>query len=129
VETLTLDRRLVTFRATDAFAVEAYRVSRTLRGSRAVDGLADEIRRTAMRSGGAVVAASGSDAGGEAERRHLERARAAMYEGRYYLHLARRFGMIDLKCYRNLTLRQDAALRELDTLLQRFGAAADRAPP
>ncbi len=112
------DRRMTAFKATDAFAVDAYGVARWLKGGRE-NGLAAEIRRTAVISGGAVVAASGSAPGGPQERGHLERARSALIEGRYYLYLARRFGLLDLKRYRALTLRQDAALRELETLLRR----------
>ena len=114
------------FKATDAFAVDAYAVARWLKGGRE-EGLAAEIRRTAVLSGGAVVAASGSVPGGDQERRHLERARSALIEGRYYLYLARRFGLLDLKRYRGLTLRQDAALRELEAMLGRPGAVGSTA--
>jgi hypothetical protein len=65
-----------------------------------------------------VVAASASAPGGEQEQEHLERARVALVEGRYYLYLARRFGLLDPKRYRALTSRQDAALRELQALLK-----------
>jgi len=102
------------FKATDAFTVEAYRVAGRVKN----DGLAGEIRRTVIRSGGALVAASASAPGGSLEREHLERACASLAEGRYYLYLARRFGVLDPKRYRALTLRQDAALRELQLLLQ-----------
>ena len=108
------DARMSAFKATDAFAVEAYRVAGRVKN----DGLAVEIRRTVIRSGGALVAASASAQGGPLEREHLERARASLAEGRYYLYLARRFGVLDLKRYRALTVRQDAALRELQDLLQ-----------
>lgn len=112
------DQRMSIFKATDAFAVDAYSAARWLKGERGT-GLAAEIRRTAVASGGAVVAASASDPGGEQERRHLQRARAALIEGRYYLYLARRFGLLDSRRYRALTTRQDAALRELEALLRR----------
>jgi four helix bundle protein len=112
------------FKATDAFAVDAYTAARWLKGERG-SGLAAEIRRTAVASGGSVVAASASEPGGEQERRHLRRARLALIEGRYYLYLARRFGLLDQRRYRALTARQDAALRELDAVL----AAGDRQPP
>ena len=116
MDTLTRDSRIRAFRATDAFAVEAYEVARHLVGS-AHGGLAREIRRTAVRSGGAVVAASANARGGAAERGLLERARDDLIESRYYLYLARRFGALDAKRYRALTARQDVALRELDGLL------------
>ena len=116
------DRRMIMFKATDAFAVDAYSAARWFKGEHGA-GLAAEIRRTAVTSGGAGVAASASEPGGKQERRHLLRARAALIEGRYYLYLARRFGVLDLKRYRALTTRQDAALRELDALLRELPAA------
>lgn len=114
--TLAGDRRVRAFRATDAFALETYRVSRTVDETQH-RALLDEIRRTAVRSGGALVAASGAASGGPTERRFLERARSGLLQGRYYLYVARRVGLLDLKRYRGLTVRQDAALRELDVLL------------
>jgi four helix bundle protein len=115
--TLRSDRRLQVFRTTDAFAVEAFRAASDIR-SRAAAHVAGEIRRTAVTAGGAVIAASSCREGIEAERGHLERARTALYESRYYLHLARRFGWLDAKRYRALTLRQDAAVRGLDGLIR-----------
>ena len=116
------DARLLAFRATDAFTVEAYRVAGTLKHPL----LGDEIRRSAVRSGAAIVAASNSPPGSAQEREGLERARAGLAEGRYFLYLARRFGMLDLRRYRALTVRQDAALRELQEALTgiRGGSAA-----
>ena len=70
-----------------------------------------------MAAGSAVVAASAYADGGPEERAFLRRARRALFESRYYLHLARRFGWLDGRRYRALTLRQDAAVRELDTVL------------
>ena len=113
------------FRATDAFTVEAYRIAGMLKHS----DLAAEIRRTVVRSGGSLVAASASEPGGELEREHLERARSSLAEGRYYLYLARRFGILDPKRYRSLTVRQDAALRELQELLLGRPARRTRPPP
>ena len=89
--TLNRDRRVRAFRAADEFALETYRVSRTL-NQRLHPGLIDEIRRAAVRSGGALVAASGSSSGGAVERRLLEQARTGLLEGRYYLNIARRIG-------------------------------------
>ena len=105
------------FKATDSFAIDAYSASRSLKGGKG-RLIASEIRRTAVESGGAVVAASASEPGGEQERRHLQRARASLMESRYYLYLARRFGLLDLKRYRLLASRQDAALRELESFLR-----------
>ncbi len=110
---------MVAFRATDAFAVEAYRASSAM--ARRADPLATEIRRMAVASGGAIVAASASDAGGAEERTHLKRARATLLEGRYYLYLARRFGLLDPRRYRTLTVRQDAAMREIERMLRKGG--------
>lgn len=116
--TLTLERRLVAFRATDSFAVEAYRAATSMRAGPSAP-LADEIRRTALAAGGAVVAASASEGCTAVEREHLARARSALIEGRYYLYLARRFGLIDGKLYRTLTMRQDSAIRELEAAIVR----------
>jgi len=127
VDALARDPRLRAFRATDAFALEVYRVARTLRVSDHGE-LVDEMRRTAVRSGGAPVAASASPPGGLDERRLLERARRVLIESRYYIYLARRIGILDVKLYRGLTGRQDIALRELDGLLTP-GRVAPRPPP
>ena len=126
METLTSelrkdDPRVRAFRATDAFAVEAYRAAAAMRPG----GLADEIRRTAIAAGGALVAAAATDCGGDDEKRQVDRARTALTEARYYLYLARRFGLLDARSYRALTLRQDAALRELDS----GGTLRARRPP
>jgi four helix bundle protein len=116
VEALRTDRRVSAFKTTDAYAVEAYRVASAL-PSRSGAGLAEEIRRAAVAAGGAVVAASAYSDGGVEERAFLRRARRALFESRYYLHLARRFGWLDARRYRSLTRRQDAAIRELDSVL------------
>ncbi len=110
MEALALDRGLGAFRATDGFAVEAYRAAAALRG----DALAGEIRRTAIAAGAAVVAASAAAPGSGAAAEHLDRAREALIEGRYFLYLARRFGLLDARQYRSLSLRQDSALREIE---------------
>jgi len=115
------------FKAADAFAVEAYRVSIALPSSTA-QGLIEAIRGVALRSGGALVAASERPAGCAGERRLLERARSALIEGRYYLYLARRLGLLDVKRYRGLTVRQDAALRELGLLLQTHDELPEQPP-
>jgi hypothetical protein len=102
------------FRAVDAFAVEAYRAAGTIRQA----ALGEEIRRAAVRSGAALVAASACMAGSRRQRDSLERARDGLHEGRYFIYIARRFGMLDTRRYRALNLRQDAALRELQLLLR-----------
>jgi len=110
------DRRLRAFRATDAFALEAFQAVRVL-GKSEGEMLAREIRRVAARSGGSLVAASAAAPGGDAERRGLEVARSGLLEVRYYLYLARRLGFLDIKRYRSLVTQQDAALREVESLL------------
>lgn len=119
-----LERHVRAFRATDAFAIEAFQAARAM-GREDGDGLAREIRRTAARSGGALVAASAGADGRPHDRRALEAARAGLLELRYYLYLARRLGALELKRYRQLAARQDAALREIDGLL----GPTERAPP
>ena len=114
--------KLRAFRATDEFTLEAFRAARRLKTGDG-EGLAQEIRRTAAQSGGAVVAATSSPPGGEVERRFLETARHGLVEGRYYLYLARRLGLLDLRRYRGLAARQDAALKEVEALL------SPRTPP
>jgi len=109
------DSRMRVFKTTDAFAVEVYKSCHTF--GQAGSGLAREMRRAALRSGGSLVAASSFEPGGVEEFRHLQTARSALSESRYYLSLARRFGLIDLKKYRALTRRQDAALKELRQIL------------
>ena len=128
MDAVSPDQRLGAFRATDAFALEAYRLAGGLRGGGAA-GLADEIRRSAVTSGGAIVAASASARGSEAERLHLERARTALMESRYYLYVARRFAMLDPKTYRALAARQDSALRELEGVLGPVSAPRATRPP
>jgi len=120
------DPRVTLFKAADAFTHEAYKICGAFSGAVGLE-LAKEIRRVALRSGGALVAASGSVPGGAEERELLLRARTALIEGRYYVYLARRFGMLDVRGYRSLTTRQDAALRELGQLLP--SAAAEALPP
>ncbi len=122
------ERRLRAFRATDAFALEAYRAAIGLSRSDG-ESLGVEIRRAVARSGGALVAAACSPVGGEGERRCLEAARAALAEARYFLYLARRLGVLDLKRYRALSAQQDAALREVDALVSRPGLPGCPRPP
>ena len=124
---LSGDRRVRAFKATDAFAVEAYRLSASWPSSAPSD-VVQAIRRVALRSGASLVAATANPVGGPDERRLLERARSELSEGRYYLYLARRLGLLDMKRYRGLTARQDVALRELDSLLQ-LPAPAEQNPP
>jgi len=127
MDTLTSERRLSAFRATDAYAIEAYRLTVTLEGRGA--GLPAEIRRTVVRCGGALVAASAAPEGSVAEREQLSRAQLALAESRYHLYLARRFGLLDRRRYRSLTVRQDAAMREISSLIgERLEGGTGRFP-
>jgi four helix bundle protein len=128
VDFLSGDLRKKAFKAADAFALEAYRVADVLPTSGPTE-LVQVIRRVALRSGGAVVAASANPPGGPDERRLLERARAELIEARYYLYLARRLGMLNARSYRGLTARQDTALREIARLLRPRPATPARRPP
>lgn len=116
-----LDRRLRAFRATDAFVFAVFHGVRDLPRAEG-QLLAREIRKLAARVGGALVGAAHAPGGVAEERREVARARAGLLELRYYLYLARRLGAFDLKRYRALAASQDAALRELDSLL---GASHD----
>ena len=107
------DRRVRAFKATDAFVIEAYRITTVLEGPSGRD-LAREIRRIVTRCGGALVAASAPGASPDGELRGLEAAGRSLAEGRYYLYLARRLGLIDVTRYRALMARHDAASRELE---------------
>jgi len=107
------DRRVRAFKATDAFVIEAYRITTALEGPSGRD-LAREIRRIVTRCGGALVAASTAGAREDSELRDLEAACRSLAEGRYYLYLARRLGLIDVTRYRALMARHDAASRELE---------------
>jgi four helix bundle protein len=110
-------RRLRAFRATDHFTLAVWQEVRSFARPEG-EALAGEIRRTVVRSGGALVAASSSGDDGDGGRRAIATAHAGLLEVRYYLYLARRLGCLDLKRYRQLTTLQDAALRELSTLLE-----------
>jgi hypothetical protein len=101
------------FRAVDAFACEAYRAARVLdtpQGS----ALAAELRRSATDAGAALVSAATLANRPQARDACVDRARASLAGCRYHLYLARRLGLLDLKAYRALAARHDAASRELD---------------
>jgi four helix bundle protein len=110
------DRRVRAFRATDHFALAAWQAVRAFSRSEG-ESLAHEIRRAIARSGGALVAAASAREGDDAARRALERAHQGLLEIRYFLYLARRLGCLDLKRYKELAALQEAALRELASLL------------
>jgi hypothetical protein len=88
------------FRAVDAFAVDAWKVARQLaRGDG--DALSLELRAQVARCGGALLAS------------RVEEASEALARCRFALCLARRLGLLDLRAYRALSVRGDAAAREL----------------
>jgi len=110
------ERRVRAFRATDHFAVAAWQAVRAFNRPEG-ETLAEEIRRAVARSGGSLVAAASAREGDEEARRALERAHQGLLEIRYFLYLARRLGCLDLKRYKDLAALQEAALRELASLL------------
>ena len=112
----TGERRVRAFRATDQFALAAWQAVRAFNRPEG-ESLAHEIRRAVARSGGSLVAAASAREGDEAARRALERAHQGLLEIRYFLYLARRLGCLDLKRYKDLAALQEAALRELASLL------------
>lgn len=111
------ERRVRAFRATDHFALAVWQAVRAF-GKPEGESLAREIRRSVARSGGALVAAASAPEGDQTAHRALENAHQGLLEIRYFLYLARRLGCLDLKKYRELATLQEAALRELTTLLQ-----------
>lgn len=117
--------RLRAFRATDTLAVELWLAVRALAKSEEGSALAREIRRASARTAGVLVAVSAertnSPDGGAA----LRLVRSALLETRYYLYLARRLGLLDLRRYRQLTGQHDAALREIEAVLAQVDRRAE----
>ncbi len=112
----TGERRVRAFRATDQFALAVWQAVRAFNRPEG-QTLAEEIRRAVARSGGSLVAAASAREGDEDARRALERAHQGLLEIRYFLYLARRLGCLDLKRYKELAALQEAALREVNSLL------------
>jgi four helix bundle protein len=110
------EHRVRAFRATDHFALAVWQAVRAFARTEG-ESLAREIRSSVARSGGALVAAASMQDGGERARLALETARQGLLEIRYFLYLARRLGCLDLKKYRELATLQEAALREVASLL------------
>jgi len=101
---------LESFRAADAWVVAAWEASAAMGpGS---SELARQLRRGALECGSALVAAAQCGEGGE-HQGYLERARSSLMEARYVLYLSRRFGSIDSKRFKMLTVRLDRALRDV----------------
>jgi len=112
----TGERRVRAFRATDQFALAAWQAARAFNRAEG-ESLAEAIRRAVAKSGGSLVVAASAPEGDVDARRALERAHSGLLEIRYFLYLARRLGCLDLKKYRELASLQEAALRELSSLL------------
>jgi four helix bundle protein len=110
------ERRVRAFRAADQFALAAWQAVRAFARTEG-ESLAREVRRSVARSGGSLVAAASAPQGDEAGRRALESAHQSLLEIRYFLYLARRLGCLDLKKYKELAALQEAALREVASLL------------
>ena len=117
--TLTFGRRsadpagsrwLEQFRATDAWVVAAWEASAAMPPG--TSDLSRRLRQGALDCGASLVAAA-QCAGDESESVYVNRACSRLFEARYVLYLARRFGSIDTKRYRHLSGRLDHALREL----------------
>ena len=110
------ERRVRAFRAADQFALAAWQAVRAFARSEG-ESLAREVRRSVARCGGSLVAAASAREGDEGARRALEGAHQCLLEIRYFLYLARRLGCLDLKKYKELAALQEAALRELASLM------------
>ena len=110
------ERKVRAFRATDQFALAAWQAVRAFNRPEG-ESLAREIRRAVARSGGALVAAASARQDNDEARRALESAHQGLLEIRYFLYLARRLGCLELKRYKELATLQEAALRELGSLL------------
>ena len=103
-------RWLARFRAADAWVVAAWEAAAAMPPGTAE--LSRRLRRTAIECGSCLVAAAHHPTVEEG-RAPLERAGACLIEARYLMYLARRFGALDSKRYRNLSLKLDRATREV----------------
>ncbi len=119
------DAPLDAFRATDAFACAAARAAAGLTGP-AGEALRAEVFGGLLRCGAGLLLASESPRGSGAEVAALEGVARALARTRYALYLARRLGTLDVRCYRSLAARRDAAAREVRALRDR--APGPRAP-
>ncbi len=101
---------LESFRAADAWVVAAWEASAAM--APGAGELSRQLRAGALDCGSALVAAAQCGDGAE-HRSYVERARARLLEARYLLYLCKRFGSIDSKRYKLLTVRLDRALRDV----------------
>ena len=101
---------LQTFRAADAWVVAAWEAAAAM--APGTSELARQLRRGALDCGSALVAAAQCGDGAE-NQGYLERARSRLMEARYLLYLSKRFGTIDSKRYKMLTVKLDRALRDV----------------
>ncbi len=116
---------LQAFRATDAFAHAAARAAASL-GGPGGEALRADIVGAVLRCGAGLLVASESPRGSGAEASALEGVTRALAGTRYALYLARRLGALDLRSYRSLAARADAAAREVRALRERL--PSPRAP-
>ena len=112
------------FRSIDHFVMESLKDTAGFEGSLAV-ALAVEFRKTLVRSGAALIAASAARTADETTAA-LADVRERLAEASYHLNLARRFGWVSLKRYRVLISRQQGAVREVEGLI---AAGAGRGAP
>jgi hypothetical protein len=103
-------RWLERFRAADAFVVAAWEAAAAMPPGTAE--LSRRLRQTALDCGTCLVAAAHRPTT-EAGRVYLDQAAGRLMEARYLLYLARRFGAVDSKRYRNLSTRLDRASRDV----------------
>ena len=103
-------RWLERFRAADAWVVAAWEATAAMPPG--TGELSRSLRHGAVDCGTCLVAAA-QCAPTEEAKTFLARARARLMEARYLLYLARRFGALDTKRYRNLSAKLDRALREV----------------
>jgi hypothetical protein len=103
-------RWLERFRAADAFVVAAWEATAAMPpGS---GELSRRLRQAAVDCGACLVVAAHRPTA-EAGKACLEQAAGRLTEARYLLYLARRFGAVDSKRYRNLSTHLDRAVREV----------------
>jgi len=101
---------LETFRAADAWVVAAWGAAAAM--APGTSELSRQLRRGALECGASLVAATQCEKAGE-KQGYIERARARLMEARYLLYLSRRFGAIDSRRYKTLSVQLNRALREV----------------
>ena len=103
-------RWLQRFRAADAWVVAAWEATAAMPPG--TGEISRRLRQVAVECGTSLVAAA-QLATTEEGKVHLDRAVARLAEARYLLYLARRFGAVDSKRYRHLSVKLDRASRDV----------------